>query len=65
MTTESYHHFLQSRVDDTRNVSVPHYGKTGAEDIYQLMSQFNKISLAAHVVGAQTAFSYTAIIQKM
>jgi len=37
-------------------------GKTTAEDIYQLMSQlhFNKIFLAAHDVGGQTAFSYTA-----
>jgi pimeloyl-ACP methyl ester carboxylesterase len=37
-------------------------GKTTAEDIYQLMTQlgFNKIFLAAHDVGAQTAFSFTA-----
>jgi pimeloyl-ACP methyl ester carboxylesterase len=37
-------------------------GKTTAEDIYQLMSQlhFNKFFLAAHDVGGQTAFSYTA-----
>ena len=37
-------------------------GKTIAEDIYQLMTQlgFNKIFLAAHDVGSQPAFSYTA-----
>jgi pimeloyl-ACP methyl ester carboxylesterase len=37
-------------------------GKTTAEDIYQLMKLlgFNKIFLAAHDVGSQTAFSYTA-----
>ena len=37
-------------------------GKTTAEDIYQLMALlgFSKIFLAAHDVGAQTAFSYTA-----
>jgi pimeloyl-ACP methyl ester carboxylesterase len=37
-------------------------GKTIAEDIYQLMTQlgFNKIFLAAHNVGSQPAFSYTA-----
>lgn len=37
-------------------------GKATAEDIYQLMSQlgFGKIFLAAHDVGSQTAFSYTA-----
>jgi len=37
-------------------------GKTTAEDIYQLVSQlgFNKIFLAAHDVGAQTAYSYAA-----
>ena len=37
-------------------------GKTIAEDIYQLMIQlgFNKIFLAAHDVGSQPAFSYTA-----
>jgi pimeloyl-ACP methyl ester carboxylesterase len=37
-------------------------GKTTAEDIYQLtkLLGFNKIFLAAHDVGSQTAFSYTA-----
>ena len=37
-------------------------GETIAEDIYQLMSQlgFTKIYLAAHDVGSQPAFSYTA-----
>ena len=37
-------------------------GKTTAEDINQLMKLlgFNKIFLAAHDVGSQTAFSYTA-----
>src|SRR4029453_6218934 len=37
-------------------------GKNIAEDIYQLMNQlgFNKIFLAAHDVGSQPAFSYTA-----
>jgi pimeloyl-ACP methyl ester carboxylesterase len=37
-------------------------GKTIAEDIYQLMIQlgFDKIFLAAHDVGSQPAFSYTA-----
>ena len=37
-------------------------GKTTAEDIYQLMKLlgFSKIFLAAHDVGAQTAFSFTA-----
>jgi pimeloyl-ACP methyl ester carboxylesterase len=36
-------------------------GKTTAEDIYQLVAQlgFNKIFLAAHDVGSQTAFSFT------
>ena len=37
-------------------------GKSTAEDIYQLtkLLGFNKIFLAAHDVGSQTAFSYTA-----
>ena len=37
-------------------------GNNTAEDIYQLMKQlgFAKILLAAHDVGSQTAFSYTA-----
>jgi pimeloyl-ACP methyl ester carboxylesterase len=37
-------------------------GKTTAEDIYQLteLLGFSKIFLAAHDVGSQTAFSYTA-----
>jgi pimeloyl-ACP methyl ester carboxylesterase len=37
-------------------------GKTTAEDIYQLtkLLGFNKLFLAAHDVGSQTAFSYTA-----
>jgi pimeloyl-ACP methyl ester carboxylesterase len=37
-------------------------GNTTAEDIYQLtkLLGFNKIFLAAHDVGSQTAFSYTA-----
>ena len=37
-------------------------GKTTSEDIYQLtkLLGFNKIFLAAHDVGSQTAFSYTA-----
>ena len=36
-------------------------GKSTAEDIYQLtkLLRFNKIFLAAHDVGSQTAFSYT------
>jgi len=37
-------------------------GNTTAEDVYQLVSQlgFNKIFLAAHDIGSQTAYSYAA-----
>src|SRR5687768_12615744 len=37
-------------------------GNTTAEDIFQLISQlgFNKIFLAAHDIGSQTAYSYAA-----
>ena len=38
-------------------------GKTTAEDIYQLVSQlgFKQIFLIGHDIGAQTAYSYTAV----
>ena len=47
---------------DTSKPLTGYDGNSTAEDIYQLMKLlgFNKIFLAAHDVGSQTAFSYTA-----
>ena len=48
---------------DSSKPTTGYDGNTTAEDIYQLVSQldFNKIFLAAHDIGAQTAYSYAAI----
>ena len=47
---------------DSSKPTAGYDGNTTAEDIYQLVSQlgFNKIFLAAHDIGAQTAYSYAA-----
>jgi pimeloyl-ACP methyl ester carboxylesterase len=47
---------------DSSKPTTAYDGNTTAEDIYQLISQlgFNQIFLAAHDVGAQTAYSYAA-----
>jgi len=47
---------------DTSKPLTGYDGNSTAEDIYQLMKllRLNKIFLAAHDVGSQTAFSYTA-----
>ena len=52
---------------DSSKPTAGYDGNTTAEDIYQLVSQlgFNKIFLAAHDIGAQTAYSYAALILTM
>ena len=47
---------------DSSKPTTGYDGNTTAEDIYQLVSQlgFNKIFLAAHDIGSQTAYSYAA-----
>jgi hypothetical protein len=47
---------------DSSKPTTGYDGNTTAEDIYQLVPQlgFNKIFLAAHDIGSQTAYSYAA-----